>query len=57
MGGGFEAWPLMKNNMEVRLHADVCYSWGKNGNTYGVMTDKRLWLNLGVTWSMTLCDI
>ncbi len=57
VGGGFEAWPLLKKNMEVRLHADLCYSWGKNGNPYGVMTDKRLWLNLGVTWSMTLCDI
>lgn len=68
-GFGFEAWPLLKKNMMVRLHADLCYTWGKNGNIddewfkpqrmtrAGMMTDKRLWLNLGVTWSMTLCDI
>lgn len=55
-GAGIEAWPLKKSNMQVLLHADACYSWGKNGNPAGAMTDKRWFLNLGVKWSMTLCD-
>lgn len=57
LGAGFQAWPLRKNNMEVKLHADACYSWGKNPAAGALMVGKRWWLDLGVTWSMTLCDI
>ena len=57
IGAGFEAWPLLKNNMQVKLFADMCYSWGKNPAQNALMVGKRLWLDVGVMWSMTLCDI
>lgn len=56
-GAGVEVWPLRKNNMDVRLHADMCYSWGHNSGPMQAMTDKRLWLNVGIKWSMILCDV
>lgn len=57
IGAGVEGWPLLKKNMQVKLFAVACYSWGNNTSPDALMVGKRFWLDIGVKWSMTLCDV
>ena len=54
IGGGLEAWPLKKGKNEIRVHADVGYEWGKNGNPAGALRDKGLFVNVGVKWRIDI---
>lgn len=56
IGAGIEGWPLLKDNMQVKVFAAACYSWGKNGAPEALMCNKRFWLDIGVKWSMTIFD-
>lgn len=49
VGCGVEYWPLLTNRSNLRLHADVFYSWGHN-NPEGVHLDKQLLVSVGLKW-------
>jgi hypothetical protein len=42
---------------DIRLHAIACYTFGSNGNDYGVALDKQTLFEVGVTWRMNLLSI
>lgn len=48
IGGGLEFMPLA--NDKLRLHANYCYTFGKNGNPEGVLNDKHAFFDVGLTW-------
>jgi len=50
VGAGVEFLPLKDRWHDfVRLHANYCYTWGKNGNPNGVLLDNQHLLNVGLT--------
>ena len=50
VGGGLEYLPLKGRWHDlVRLHADYCYTWGKQGNPNGALLDNQHLLNVGLT--------
>lgn len=56
-GAGVEFYPLMKKLGNLRLHADIFYSWGRNGNGADVMQNKTMIVDCGVKWNMNLLSI
>lgn len=55
VGAGLEAWALRQGRNEVRLHADVSYAWGRNGNIdAGTLQNKGLMVNCGIKWRIDL---
>lgn len=54
VGGGVEFYPLANKRHNVRLHANIFYSWGSNSHTADVMQNKTLMVDLGVKWNMNL---
>ena len=56
-GGGIEFFPLKDGAKDIRLHAIACYTFGSNGNDYGVALDKQTLFEVGVTWRMNLLSI
>ncbi|MDE5759494.1 MAG: hypothetical protein K2I11_00690, partial [Bacteroides sp.] len=53
-GGGIHFYPLKAQKNTVRLHASAAYTTGKNGNPNGALTDKHLYVNVGLTWKLHL---
>lgn len=51
-GIGAEFYPLKRWNTNLRIHANVFYSWGHNPNTADLMHDKSLMCDVGITWFM-----
>lgn len=56
-GVGVEFFPLMKERTDLRLHADLFYSWGHNANSANVMQDKTMLFNVGIKWNMNLVKL
>ncbi len=54
LGGGVQVYPLKSAKNTVRLHACASYTTGTNGNPQGALTDKFLYLNVGLTWKCHL---
>lgn len=54
IGGGIEYYPLAKGNRNIRLHANFCYAWGKNGNEAGTMLPKQSVVDVGLTWKVDI---
>lgn len=54
VGGGVEYYPLPDGNRNIRLHANFCYSWGKNGNEAGTMLPKQNLIDVGVKWKVDI---
>ncbi|EJW95620.1 hypothetical protein, secreted [gut metagenome] len=54
VGGGVEFYPLAHGKRDIRLHANFCYSWGKNSNPSGVMLPKQSIIDLGLTWKVDI---
>lgn len=52
MGAIIEYFPL--GNDDVRLHANYCYTRGKNENPNGVLQDKQSIFDMGVTWRVKI---
>lgn len=52
IGAGVEYYPL--KNRTLRVHANASYTIGKNGNPAGVLQDKYLHLDCGLTWHVNL---
>lgn len=57
VGLGAEFYPLRKKNTDLRVHANLFYSWGTNTNAGDVMQDKSLLVNCGVTWYMHIYSL
>lgn len=53
MGMGVEYYPL-KENRDLRLHANYFHTLGSNTNADGTQYDKRRVFNFGLTWKMDL---
>ena len=51
IGGGVEVYPL-KDNHNLRLHANGGYSFGKNTNPGGALHDNQAFFDLGVKWKV-----
>lgn len=56
LGAGVEYYPV-GNNQNVRLHANACYSYGKNSNPNGTVQPRQLMINTGLTWKVTLMKL
>lgn len=52
LGCGLEFFPVKK--YDIRLHADYCYTWGRNTNPDGISQDKQSIFNVGLTWKVTV---
>ncbi|MCM1153038.1 MAG: OprO/OprP family phosphate-selective porin [Muribaculum sp.] len=57
VGGGVEFYPLKHHLSDLRLHANVFYSWGNNSNTADVMQNKTTFMSLGITWNMNVLNL
>lgn len=53
-GAGAEFFPLADGRQTLRLHANLFYAWGSNGNTADVMQNKTMLVDFGVKWNMNL---
>ena len=53
-GAGVEFFPIADGRNTLRLHANLFYSWGRNGNTADVMQNKTTLVDFGVKWNMNL---
>lgn len=53
-GGGVHFYPLKSQKNNIRLHAAAAYTTGTNGNPNGALTDKHLYVNVGLTWKLHL---
>jgi len=53
-GAGVEFFPIADGRNTLRLHANIFYSWGHNGNTADVMQNKTTLVDFGVKWNMNL---
>ena len=48
----------MKNgSKDVRLHANACYTFGKNGNLAGALIDKQTLVDVGLTWRIEMLGL
>ena len=56
-GGGVEFYPLKKERMDLRVHANYCYTWGKNGNENGALQDGLSVVDFVITWTMQAFSI
>lgn len=54
IGGGIHFYPLKEQKNTVRIHACASYATGTNGNPSGVLQDKHLNVNVGLTWKVHL---
>lgn len=50
-GAGVEFFPL-KDNRDVRLHANLFYTSGQNGNPAGTLVNGRTLIDAGVKWKI-----
>ena len=50
VGGGLEFYPYRDDRL--RLHANYCYTFGKNGNPDGVLADRQSQMDVGLTWRL-----
>lgn len=57
VGAGVEYFPLLKDRTDLRLHANLFYSWGRNANSDNIMQNKTMILNVGVKWNMNLVNL
>lgn len=58
IGAGAEFFPLKgAKRMDLRLHADVFYSWGTNANAANQMQNKTTLFNVGIKWNMNLVNV
>lgn len=48
-GAGVEFFP-MKDNRDIRLHANCFYSTGRNTNPYGTLVNGRMLIDMGIKW-------
>lgn len=55
-GLGVEFFPIKDSN-DVRLHLNGCYTWGRNSNPAGVLTDKQTIIDAGITWRMDVLSL
>lgn len=53
-GAGLEFYPLSTHRSDLRLHANIFYAWGSNGNTADVMQNKTTLVDVGVKWHMNI---
>lgn len=56
-GGGVNFYPLKREKSNVRLHAGAAYTTGRNGNPEGFLSDKQLYVNVGLTWKLHLLSL
>lgn len=56
-GGGLEFFPLANGRHTLRLHANLFYSWGSNGNSADVMQNKTMLVDFGVKWNMHILSL
>lgn len=56
-GGGLEFFPLADGRHTLRLHANLFYSWGSNGNSADVMQNKTMLVDFGVKWNMHILSL
>lgn len=56
-GCGVEFYPLKKQRTDLRVHADLFYSWGHNANAANIMQNKTMLLNVGVKWNMNIVNL
>ncbi|MDE5689299.1 MAG: OprO/OprP family phosphate-selective porin, partial [Duncaniella sp.] len=56
-GGGLEFFPLANGRHTLRLHANLFYSWGSNGNRADVMQNKTMLVDFGVKWNMHILSL
>lgn len=54
VGAGVEYYPMKNGSKDVRLHANACYTFGKNGNLAGALIDKQTLVDVGLTWRIDL---
>lgn len=54
VGGGVEFYPLRTRKHQLRLHANMFYSWGHNANANDIMHNKSAIVSVGVRWDMDL---
>lgn len=57
VGAGVEYYPMKNGSKDVRLHANACYTFGKNGNLAGVLIDKQTLVDVGLTWRIDLLGL
>ena len=57
IGGGLDYFPLKKNKMSLRIHANYYYSWGKNANPDDVMQRNTQFASVGLTWDMNIYSL
>ena len=57
LGCGVEYFPLRNGRHDIRLHANYCHTFGKNGNTESVLGDNHSMFDLGVTWKFDVLKI
>lgn len=56
-GAGVEFFPLADGRHTLRLHANLFYSWGSNGNTADVMQIRTMLVDFGVKWNMNILSL
>lgn len=56
VGGGVEFYPL-KGNRNIRLHANGAYTFGKNGNADGALSDAQSYFDVGLKWKVDLLAV
>ncbi len=57
VGAGVEYYPMKNGSKDVRLHANACYTFGKNGNLAGALIDKQTLVDVGLTWRIDLLGL
>jgi hypothetical protein len=58
LGGGLEYYPLGgRGDRSLRLHAAYAYSFGRNGNSAGVVLDQSSYLTVGLTWRIDVIQV
>ncbi len=57
VGAGIEYFPLPKGNKDIRIFADYCYTYGKNGNVDGALLDKQSIVDVGVRWDIDFVSL
>lgn len=57
VGAGVEYYPMKNGSKDVRLHANACYTFGKNGNLAGALIDKQTLVDVGLTWRIDMLGL
>lgn len=52
VGAGVEYFPADAD--DVRIHANYCYTAGRNGNPEGALKDKQSIIDVGLTWRLNI---